>query len=119
MRKYIADAKMKGATPIVFSLIPRSIWKPDNTIGRASNDYGKWAQEAAKSENVAFVDLNDIIARKYELLGPDKVKAMYFPGDHTHTNQAGAELNAASVVEGLRMLKDCLLSAYLRDKPQP
>ena len=119
MRKYIADAKMRGVTPIVFSPIPRNIWKPDNTIGRASGDYGKWAQDAAKLENAAFVDLNDIIATKYELLGPDKTKALYFPGDHTHTNQAGAELNAASVVEGLRMLKDCPLSAYLRDKPQP
>lgn len=117
MRRYIADVKRKGATPIVLSLVPRNIWKPDNTIGRASSDYGKWAQEAAEAENVAFVDLNDIVAKHYEALGPDKVKEMYFPGDHTHTNQAGAERNAASVVEGLRMLKDCPLTPYLRDKP--
>lgn len=31
--------------------------------------------------------------------------AAVFPGGHTHTNVAGAELNAKSVVEGKRSLK--------------
>ncbi len=113
MRRYIADAKSKHATPLVLSPVPRNIWTDTHTVARAGNDYGKWAQEAAQAENVAFVDLNDIIARHYETLGPDKVKAAYFPGDHTHTSPEGAELNAACVVEGLRALKDCPLCAFL------
>ena len=72
LRKYISDAKAKGATPIVLSLVPRKIWK-DGKIARASNDYAKWAAEAARAEGVAFVDLNDIVARHYEELGPEKV----------------------------------------------
>ena len=46
LRKYIADAKAKGATPIVLSQIPRNMWK-DEKVSRASGDYGKWAKEAA------------------------------------------------------------------------
>lgn len=113
MRKYIADAKAKGAVPIVLSPVPRNIWTPAGKVARNANDYGKWAADAAKAKGVPFIDLNDIVAKKYEVLGPDKVKAQYFPGDHTHTSPAGAEVNAASVVEGLKALKGCPLTNYL------
>ncbi len=117
LRKYITDTKAKGATPIVLSLIPRNIWQNDHTIVRASGDYGKWAKEAASAGSVAFIDLNEIVAARYEGLGPVKVKAEYFLEDHTHTTPAGAQLNAASVVEGIRALGNCSLSAFLLDKP--
>ena len=111
MRKYISDAKARGATPIVLSLVPRKIWK-DGKIARASNDYAKWAAEAALAENVAFVDLNDIVARHYEELEPEKVNNL-FADEHTHTTPEGAKLNARCVVEGLRAMKDCPLAKYL------
>jgi lysophospholipase L1-like esterase len=111
IRRYIADAKAKGATPIVCSPIPRNMWKDDKVL-RAANDYSKWADEAAKDQAVLFIDLNDLIAKRYEELGPEKVKA-FFPGDHTHTNQSGAQLNASIVVDGIKSLKDCPLRDYL------
>ena len=114
MRKYIADAKAKGATPIVLSLVPRNDWK-DGKVFRASEGYGKWAKEAAQGGGAAFVDLNEIVAGHYEQLGQDKVKE-FFPVEHTHTNEAGATLNAQSVVEGLKGLPDCPLRAYFSDK---
>jgi len=39
-----------------------------------------------------------------------------FPSDHTHTNSAGAELNAASVVSGLKALRPCIVCAYFSEK---
>jgi lysophospholipase L1-like esterase len=113
LRKYIGNAKAKGATPIVLSPIPRNIWK-DGKVARAANDYGKWAAEAAKSEGAFFVNLNEIIAKHYEEAGQPKVAETYFtPTDHTHTTPEGAKLNAACVVEGIRSLKDCPLANYL------
>jgi hypothetical protein len=47
-------------------------------------------------------------------MGKESVKA-FFPGDHTHTNQAGAKLNAETVVQGIRELKNCELKAYLKE----
>lgn len=111
MRKYVNDTKARGATAIVLSPIPRNIWK-DGKIVRASGDYGKWAGDVAKSTGAFFIDLNELVARRYEALGPEKVKE-YFPADHTHTNPAGAETNAAAVVEGLRDLKRCRLKQFL------
>ena len=56
--------------------------------------------EAAKTGGAFFIDLNEIVARHYEEAGAEKVQALYFgPPDHTHTTAAGAQLNAASVIE--------------------
>ncbi len=114
IRKFITDAKAKGATPIVASMIPRNEWK-DGKVKRADNDYGKWAKEVAESEGVSFINLNAITADKYDALGPDKVKE-FFPGDHTHTNEAGGTVNAASVAEGIKLLKNLGLNKYLQQK---
>ncbi len=106
MRKYIEDTKAKGATPIVLSLVPRKTWR-DGKIVRSDN-YRKWAAEVARGETAAFVDLYEIIARRYEELGSEKVNEL-FGDDHTHTNRAGAEINAACVIAGLKGLSSCAL----------
>jgi lysophospholipase L1-like esterase len=112
LRKFIREAKAKGATPMVCSMIPRNEWK-DGKVIRASNDFGKWAAEIAQQENVAFINLNEITALKYDKLGPEEVKK-FFPGDHTHTNEAGATLNAESVVDGIKSNKKLALNKYLK-----
>ena len=112
LRKFIRDAKEKGATPIVCSMIPRNQWT-DGKVRLANNDFGKWAEEIAESEGVAFVDLNAITAEKYNAMGPDEV-AKLFHKDHTHTNEEGAKINASSVAEGLRLLKNNTLAGYLK-----
>ncbi|MEP7237013.1 MAG: rhamnogalacturonan acetylesterase [Ferruginibacter sp.] len=114
IRKFITDVKSKGAIPIVASMIPRNEFK-DGKVKRADNDYGKWAKEVAAGEGAAFIDLNAITADKYDAMGPDKVKE-FFPGDHTHTNETGAAINAASVAEGIRLLKSLGLNNYLLQK---
>ncbi len=112
LRKFIREAKEKGATPIVCSMIPRNQWT-DGKVRLADKDFGKWAKEIAESEGVAFVDLNSITAEKYNAMGPDEV-AKLFHKDHTHTNEEGAKINASSVAEGLRLLKNNSLAAYLK-----
>jgi len=116
LRRYIRDTKAKGATAIVLSPVPRKIWKDDKTVARASGDYGKWAMEAAKQEGVAFVDLNDLIAQRYEVLGKEKVETL-FGDEHTHTNAEGAALNADMVVVGLKSMKNSPFTALLVQDP--
>lgn len=117
LRKYIADAKAKGATPIVLSPIPRNMWKADK-VSRASGDYGKWAKEAAEAGGALFIDLNEIVARHYEADGREKVQTEFFTEkDHTHTTAAGAKVNASSVAEGIKALKDCPLAGLLAPMP--
>lgn len=113
MRKYITDTKAKGATPVVCSLIPRNDWA-DGKVIRATENYGKWAEEAVKSAGGFFIDLNGIIALKYEAIGQQEVTSKFFLKEHTHTTEAGAKLNAAAVAEGIKKLNGCPLQKYLK-----
>lgn len=114
MKKYINDAKSKGATPIVCSLVPRNVWK-DGNVQRANESYGLWAAQCAESEKAFFIDLNEIIAKKYEAgFDETKLKAEFFPTDHTHTNLAGANFNATAVIEGLKDLRKCKLNRFVK-----
>lgn len=114
MRQYVNDTKGMGATAIICSPIPRNMFK-DGKVLRAGGDYGGWAKEVADATGTWFVDLNDIIADEYDRLGSDSVKG-FFPGDHTHTNEAGARLNAAAVATGLRGLRGLALDRYLKQR---
>lgn len=114
MKKYIRDTKSKGATPVVCSLVPRNVWK-DGSVQRGINSYATWAAQCATAEGATFIDLNENIARKYEAgYNEAKLKAEFFPGDHTHTNLAGAKFNAAAVAEGLQQQPACPLNQYLK-----
>ncbi|MEI6950025.1 rhamnogalacturonan acetylesterase [Paraflavisolibacter sp. H34] len=116
IRQFVRAAKAKGATPIVLSMIPRNVFK-DGKVVRATDNFTRWDREVAEQEGALFIDLNDITADKYEGWGPEKVKT-FFPGDdkgdHTHTNHAGAAINAASVVEGIKSLSGCDLKKYVK-----
>lgn len=100
LRKFIMDAKEKGATPIVLSHTPRNKWK-EGQIERNTDSYGKWTREAAEATGAYFIDLNKLSADKLQEMGPEKAAAFYNK-DHTHTSKKGAKLNAKSIAEGLR-----------------
>jgi hypothetical protein len=104
MAQYISDARSKGATPVLCSLIPRKIWE-DGKIVRGISTYGGWTRDVAISEHADFIDLNQITADKYDDMGAPAVESLF--GDpHTHTTAAGAIINAESVVAGLKDLRD-------------
>ncbi len=108
LRKYIAEIKARGAIPVVVSPIPHKQWDADGRVHRNKADYAGWAEQVAAQEHVGFIDLNELAARKYDEMGHDAVMKLFplvTPDEHTHTNLAGAELNAQIVVQGLKALK--------------
>ena len=111
MRKYATDARAKGATPILLSMIPHKGWKDGKVLRGERESLVKWTQGAAQTTGALYVDANEIIAEGYEQLGPDKVEPLF--GDaRTHTTPAGAKYNAAAVVVGLKSLAGSPLGAY-------
>lgn len=114
MRKYIADARTKDMIPIILSPIPHC---PREKVEKGSvekSNYVAWSEGVAKAEKAHFINLNRIVMGKYAESTPAEIKEKYFtPADITHTSPAGAVLNAACVIEGIRELKDCALRDYL------
>ena len=119
LRTFIADTKAKGATPIVCSPIPRKSWAAVGKISRSKDTYAGWASAVAQAEGVGFIDLNEMVAARYDALGRDAVMKLFpqvTPDEHTHPNRAGAELNAECVIAGLKALKPNPVERYFSAK---
>jgi lysophospholipase L1-like esterase len=108
LRQYVADVRARGATPVIVSPVPRDEWESGRVV-RDRNAYAGWAEQVARAERVPFVDLNELVAREYDALGAEKVKA-FFPRDHTHTSRAGAELSARVAAAALRAIPNTPVS---------
>jgi rhamnogalacturonan acetylesterase len=107
LRKYVNDTKAKGATPILMSLTGKDIW--DNGKNRHPYDkYPEWTEAVAKAENVAYMDFNTIMGEQFDKWGQEKVHALF--RDTTHTNEAGADVNAQGVIAGLKSMNSPLVS---------
>ena len=124
LRKYVADARAKGMTPILVSPIPHCPQKPVEKGTREASRYVDWSEQVATAEKSLFVDLNRLVMGRYAGMDPADIKAKYFTSaDNTHTSPAGAEFNAAVVAEGIRGLQDCPLAGSLLpdrgDAPAP
>ena len=114
--KMTAEARAKGTTPMICSLIPRNSWR-DGKAGRSgTNSSAGWATEAARTANAPFIDLNEIIARHYDEMGQEKVNTLFVAGQGPHTSLAGAETNAICVIAGLKGLKENPLVKFLSEK---
>lgn len=117
LRKYVTDARAKGALPIVCSYVPRCP-RPGSTVEPLGDpvSYRLWAQQVAEGEKVPYVDLYALIWPEFVGKIPEAIKTAYFcEADYTHTSRAGAELNAAKLVQGLRTLPNSSLKGFLKD----
>jgi rhamnogalacturonan acetylesterase len=115
LRKFIDDARARGATPIVCSMPPHKGWDDKGRIVREPN-YINWTREVAQQEKIGFINLNEIVAARYDALGHDKVMTLFPADEHDHTNLEGAQLVAGYVVAGLKLLKPDPLAAYFSDQ---
>jgi lysophospholipase L1-like esterase len=106
MRRFIAESRAKGATPVVCSLIPRGL----RNVNGAAVPQAVWARDVAAAEKADFIDLHELITRKYDAMEPNEVNALFCGSPHT--SWAGAVLNAETVLSGLKGLKIDPVAAY-------
>ena len=70
------------------------------------------AKQIAEQEGAFFIDLNELIAAKYEQMGETEVHK-FFQADHTHTNLDGAKLNAEIVASELKRINPGKVKKYM------
>jgi lysophospholipase L1-like esterase len=110
LRKYIADARAKGATPILLTTTVRNVW----TNGQIERDFGynDFIRQIGAEQHVPVADMGALAANKFQSLGQAKT-AGYFPKDHTHTSPEGATINAICVAAALQQIHSPL-AGYLK-----
>jgi lysophospholipase L1-like esterase len=115
LRKFVDDARAKGVTTILCSMPPHKGWDPQGRIVREPN-FINWTRAVAQQEKVGFINLDEIVAARYDALGHDEVMKLFPPEEHDHTNMAGAQLVAGYVVAGLKLLQPNPLAPYFSEK---
>ncbi len=110
IQAYITDTRAKGATPVVCSLIPRNGRDSSGKINRNANTQAGWARQVAAAEGAGFIDLNELVARKYDALDKAAVDDLF--SGSPHTSWTGAVVNAETVISGLKALKNDPVAAY-------
>jgi lysophospholipase L1-like esterase len=110
MAKYVADARAKGATVILCSPIPhRDKWENERDFA----SFGEWDASVAQAGGARYIDLTMLVTDAYRKAGAATVNG-YFADARTHTNDAGAQFNAARVVAGLKALPGNPLGGYFQ-----
>jgi lysophospholipase L1-like esterase len=97
-KSLIEKAKAKGATPVVVSSMERKSGVEKSTLA----GYPEAAEEVAKAEGAAFIDLHRMSQQLYKALGEDLNKAFQ---DGTHHNNFGSYEISKLVLEGVRQNK--------------
>ncbi|MBV7536324.1 rhamnogalacturonan acetylesterase [Duganella sp. sic0402] len=122
LRHYVAAIKARGAIAVICSPVPRKTWDASGKIVRNRDSYAGWAEQVARQQQVGFIDLNEQLAGQYDALGRDAVMRLFpqtTPDEYTHTNLAGAELNARAVVAGLKTLRAAGLAIPAAEDERP
>ena len=116
LQQLVKEAREQGAIPIICSLTPRKAWTSDGHFRRDNTTHAAWAASVATETNTLFVDLYELIARRYETLGMEKVDSLFVPSpmERLHTGWDGAVINAELVVEGLKQPGSNPLALFLR-----
>ena len=111
---YLRDARAAGAVPVVVSPVPhRDRWRDDVDFA----DIGAWGREVARREGGWFIDLTGAVTEAYRALGQAEVDRL-FADANTHTNEAGATLNAECVARLLGALPDAAGVPRPRARPR-
>jgi rhamnogalacturonan acetylesterase len=118
LRRMIADAKAKGATPIISSQTPNNPYENSDTIVYSPPRFVPYAQNVAVAAAVPFANHFNATYLYYQKLGKATVDA-YYPNDHTHTNTEGANSVAWAFLSSLRCtLAKGALASYVNTAGQ-
>lgn len=104
LKVFIAEARRRGATPVLVSPVQRRNFEANGKIRNSHGDYPEAVRQVAKEENVAFIDLTAMSVVFYEALGPEKSPLAFGGGgrDITHHNNYGAYELAKCIVQGIK-----------------
>lgn len=92
LRYFIAEARKKGAYPVLITPIARRLFAPDGTFLPGSHgDYPEAMRQLGKQEQVPVADLTALTEAYLAELGDEASKPLFvWPVDNTHLKPEGA-----------------------------
>lgn len=92
LRTYIAEVRLRGATPVLVTPIQRRTFDEHGKIKNTHGEYPDAVRQVAAEESITLVDLDRASTTFYEALGPEDAPRAFNNGgkDATHHNNYGA-----------------------------
>lgn len=114
LRAFIAEARLRGATPILVTPTERRNFDASGHIVPSHGDYPDAVRAVAREEKVGLIDLTRMTTTFYEALGPQRSPLAFNDGgkDKTHHDNYGAYEIARMVASSL-VSADPRLAAHL------
>ncbi len=114
LRTFIAEARRRGATPVLVTSPQRRTFDDQGRIRNTHGDYPAAVRAVAAEEGLALVDLEAASRTLYEALGPTQSPRLFANGgkDATHHNNLGAYRLAQAVAQSLSD-QNCPLAQHL------
>ncbi|MEQ9376919.1 MAG: rhamnogalacturonan acetylesterase [Imperialibacter sp.] len=106
IRKFIEEARKKGAIPIVCSSIVRRHFDAEGNLKDTHGDYIVAAEQIARETKTPYVNMEALTRQLVSGLGPEKSKDIFLftdtKQDSTHLNVTGADIVAGLFVENAK-----------------
>lgn len=117
LRVFIAEARLRGATPVLVTSMQRRTFDEHGRITNTHGDYPQAVREVAVEQAVALIDLERLSTTFYEALGPDRAPLAFanHGKDATHHNNHGAYELAKCVAQAIRAASLPLADALADD----
>jgi lysophospholipase L1-like esterase len=116
LKRFVADTREHGATPVLISSMNRLNFGEDGKIVSTLGDYPEAVRQAAKETNSALIDLNAMSKTFYDALGQTDAHLAFAGKDTTHHDNYGSYELAKCIVEGIRQNK-LPVAKFLVDMP--
>jgi lysophospholipase L1-like esterase len=116
LRAYIAEARRRGAIPVLITSPERRNFDAHGQIVDTLEGYPEAMRAIAREDSVALIDLNAMSKTFYEALGPERAALAFRDGGHdrTHHSEYGAYELARMVVTGIRAADPARVSDLAR-----
>ncbi|HEX2855524.1 MAG TPA: carbohydrate-binding protein [Opitutaceae bacterium] len=112
LKRYVDDAKAKGAKPVLITPLERNVWS-GGTLTHSHGQYPATVQQLATETNTPCIDLTTKSYNLYSSMGATQSATLFVSGDKTHTNQTGALRVAGLVRDGINELNLSPLESLL------
>jgi len=100
LRKMIVDVRVKSAVPVLSGMVPRNYWT-GNTL-QSDWPFADYAKQVATQTAIEYVDHTKYSVNRWQALGSTKAATYYPDSQSTHTDAAGAVINAEAFVTAVQ-----------------
>jgi lysophospholipase L1-like esterase len=115
LKRMVATAREKGATPVLITPMNRLTFDADGKITNSLGDFPEAVRQEAKEDHVALIDLNAMSKPFYEALGPVEAHKAFAGNDTTHHSNYGSYELAKCIAQGIKDAKLPLASHITDD----